>query len=413
MKAGKMTHFLRILKPSPSKRIISFLLHASYVLLISGCVTYPPSYSSLTPITGGPLFEYPVFNDEPTGIAVSKEGRIFVTFPRWLENPRYSVAEVHSDGSLSPYPDEEWNRWTADDGRDPGNHFICAQSVYVDGKDFLWILDPANPFSGGVVPGGAKLVKVNLSANEVAQVVLFDGSAVTEKSYLADVCVDESDNVAYISDSGAGAILVVDLSSGSTRRVLAGHPSTLAEEGVVPVIDGRELRYESGKAPRVNVDGLALDPDRKFLYYHALTARTLYRINTAYLKDPLLSDAELGKHVERLEDTGPVNGMLMDRGYNLYLTAPEENAVKRYRVYDGSMLTIAQGDQIQWPHSLGIGPDDNIYFTASQINRLPCFNNGIDERTRQFKYFKTRPGRFNGTKKAVSHGDTETQRLKN
>jgi len=371
------------------------LLSCSLVLLVAGCATNPPGYSKSAPITGGPLFEYTVSDDQVTGIAVSKQGRIFLTFPRWLENPRWSLAEVHADGSLSPYPDNEWNRWTANDRGEPGKHFISAQSVYVDGKDFLWILDPANPFSGKVVPRGAKLVKVNLSANEVAQVVLFDGSAVTEKSYLADVCVDESDNVAYISDSGAGAILVVDLTRGSTRRVLAGHPSTMAEEGVVPVIDGRELRYENGKAPRVDVDGLALDPDRKFLYYHALTARTLYRINTGYLKDPLLSDAELGKHVERLKDTGPVNDMLMDRGYNLYLTAPEENAVKRYRVYDGSMITIARDDKIQWPHSLGIDPNDNIYFTASQINRLPCFNKGIDERVRPFKYFKIWLAPFN------------------
>jgi hypothetical protein len=46
-----------------------------------------------------------------TGVAVSREGRIFVNFPRWSPNVLVSVAEIISGGETKPFPDAEWNRW--------------------------------------------------------------------------------------------------------------------------------------------------------------------------------------------------------------------------------------------------------------------------------------------------------------
>ena len=148
------------------------------------------------------------------------------------------------------------------------------------------------------------------------------------------------------------------------------------------------MRYENGKPVRIHVDGIALDPDSRFLYYHALTARTLYRIHTDYLKNPLLSEKQMGTHVEKLANTGPVDGMVMDDGYNLFLTLPDESAVKRYRTYDGTLVTLAQDNRMVWPDSISISPDRNLYITDSQFNRLPYFNNGIDRRTLPYKVFR-------------------------
>lgn len=376
------------MKIMPVKRFISLALAGASILAWSGCAIRPISYAT-TPVTiRAPLFEFASLLDQITGIAVSSQGRFFVNFPRWAGNPRYSVAELMQDGSLRPYPDAAWNRWEGKDATDSAKHFVCVQSVYVDDKDFLWILDPASPGFQGVVQGGAKLLKVDLSSNRVVQVITFDETVALRNSYLNDVRIDEWSDVAYITDSGTGAIVVTDLQTGLSRRLLADHPSTKAEPGVVPVIDGKELRDENGKVPQIHADGIALDPQKKFLYYHALTARTLYRIETRYLKDVTLSPAEVGSHVERLADTGPVDGMEMDHRFNLFLTSLEENAVKRYRVYDGSQLMMVRDDLIQWPDSMCVGPDDYLYFTASQINRMPRFNKGVDKRIPPYKVFK-------------------------
>jgi len=367
----------------------SFVLLALFVLVCSGgCVTYPISHDKAVPVARGALFEYPYFHDQVTGIAVSGQGRIFVNFPRWDKDPLYSVAEVLPDGSLRPYPDHGWNRWGADETAHPEAHFICVQSVFVDHSDFLWILDPASPGFKGVVQGGAKLVKVNLKTNQVERVIPFAPSAAPHESYLNDVRIDSEGKFAFITDSGSGAIVVVDLESGKARRLLSSHPSTKAEPGYVPVIEGKELRNEDGTVPKIHADGIALDSRGEYLYYHALVGRTLYRIKTSVLKDPSLQEKELGSHVERIADTGAVDGMLMDAQDNLYLTALEENAVKRYRPSEPTLNAIIQGD-LHWPDSLAISPDNYLYVTDSQINLSPRFNHGKDLRIIPYKFFKT------------------------
>jgi len=199
---------------------------------------------------------------------------------------------------------------------------------------------------------------------------------------------DPSEDVAYITDSGTGAIVVVDIANGTSRRRLAGHPSTKAEPGYVPVIEGKELRDENGRVPQIHADGIAIDSEGVYLYYHALTARTLYRIKTSALKDTKLSEEQLARHVEKVAETGAVDGMLMDSGNNLYLSALEENAIKRYQPGSGILDTIVQDDRIQWPDSMDISPDDELYFSASQIHRMPRFNYGKDERILPYKLFK-------------------------
>jgi len=370
----------------PIASIVRFLGMFATLALLAGCVTFPVSYAGSSDRTPGALFEYPYFGDQVTGIAVSQEGRIFVNFPRWGKDPRYSVAEVLADGSLRPYPDVVWNRWGPAEAGHPEAHFVCVQSVYV--KDsFLWILDPASPAFSGVLPGGAKLVKVNLATNLVEQVIPFDAATAPANSYLNDVRLDPQGTAAYITDSGTGAIVAVDLATGKSRRLLSDHLSTKAEPGYVPVIGGKELRNDKGEVPTIHADGIAIDAEGTYLYYHALTARTLYRIRTSALRDPSLSENTVAGQVERLAVTGAVDGMEMDGRDNLYFTALEENAIKRYRP-DGTITTVVRNDHIQWPDSISISRDDYLYFTASQIHLGPRFNHGKDLRVPPFTFFK-------------------------
>ncbi|BDV41469.1 hypothetical protein GURASL_03920 [Geotalea uraniireducens] len=353
-----------------------------------GCALNPMSHDAARPIPGGALYEFPLFNDQVTGIALSATGRLFVNFPRWGKDPLYSVAEVLPDGTTRPFPDEGWNRWGRDEATHPEAHFVCVQSVFIDRNDRLWILDAASPGFSGVVPHGAKLLKVNIDSATVEQVIPFGPEIALSHSYLNDVRIDTGRNIAYLTDSGTGALVVVDLATGTSRRLLADHPSTKAEPDYVPKIDGRELRDSTGQVPQINADGIALDPAGEYLYYHALTARTLYRIKTVYLRDPKLSPTELAKHVERLTETGAADGMVMDGSGNLFVTSLEDHAVKEYRP-GKPLATIVQDSLIHWPDSLAISPDGYLYITDSQINLSPRFNFGKDLRIRPYRYFKS------------------------
>ena len=96
---------------------------AATLVLLGGCATYPVSYDTALPVAREALFEYSYLKDQPTGIAVSHEGRIFVNFPRWDKDPLYSVAEVMTDGTLRPYPGFDWNRWGNDEAKSPRSPF--------------------------------------------------------------------------------------------------------------------------------------------------------------------------------------------------------------------------------------------------------------------------------------------------
>lgn len=364
-----------------------FIRFITLLLLLGGCATNPLSYDTTLPAVKEILVEYPLVYDQLTGIAVSHQGRIFVNFPRWDKDPLFSVAELMPNGSLHSYPDYNWNRWGKNEASHPESHFICVQSVVVDGDDNLWILDPASPGFKGVVPGGAKLLKINLATDTLERVIPFDALTAPPDSYLNDVRIDPAGDYAYITDSGSGAIVVVDLTTGTSRRRLAGHSSTKAEPDYVPVIGGRELRDENGRVPQIHADGIAIDTEGEYLYYHALTAKALYRIRTSALRDAKLTEMQLAKKVEKVAETGAVDGMVMDGDNNLYFTALEENAIKCYRP-DGSIEAIVKDDMIQWPDSLDISPDDFLYFTASQIHRMPRFNHGKDERILPYQLFK-------------------------
>jgi hypothetical protein len=87
------------------------------------------------------------FPHQVTGVTVAQDGRIFVNFPRWTEDTPISVAEVSPDGSLKPFPNEEWNAWrnAKKDEISPGDHFVCVQSLVADSRGNLWVLDPAAP----------------------------------------------------------------------------------------------------------------------------------------------------------------------------------------------------------------------------------------------------------------------------
>jgi len=324
-------------------------------------------------------------DNQVTGVAVSKTGRMFVNFPFWSPGHTVSVVELMSDGTMRPFPDAEWNQWNRDTAT-AANHFVCVQSVYIDRDDNLWILDPASPMMAGVVAGGAKLVKVDLATNAVTQVIHYDETVAPKMSYLNDVRIDPVNHYAYLTESGMGALVATDLATGQSRRLLADHPSTKAEEGVVPVIEGKELRDTAGNVPKMHADGIAFDMTNDYLYYKALTGRTLYRIKADALRGAG-NEGNLGSRVENLGTTVVCDGMIMDAAGNLYMTAIEENAV-RVRRPSGAMEVVTSDSNLKWPDSFAIGPDGDLRVTISMIHLDPKYNNGISRRTLPYKVFR-------------------------
>ena len=305
---------------------------------------------------------------------------MFVCFPRWEQDVAVSVAELGSGGSLTAYPDLAWNSWSNLKKPSPLISFVCVQSVTVDPQGFLWILDAGAPAAGFLVPNAPKLLKVDLSNDHVVLVIRFDATAAPQGCSLNDVRVSPDGRHAFITDSGLrGALLVVELPSGHVRRVLDGDPRTAPEPGVIPLVDGHELRRPDNRPLLGGADGITLDTEGQWVYWQALAGRTLYRAPVAALTDPDLAPARLSGAVERFAQSHVADGLWMTQAGALFITNPAENAVDM-RLPNGSVTQVAKDDRLRWPDSMAEGADGSIYVTASHIQDMAQFKPGSTAR---------------------------------
>jgi sugar lactone lactonase YvrE len=331
----------------------------------------------------------------PTGVTVSRSGRIFVCFPRWGDKVEYTVAELKK-GKTAAYPNAEFNRH---DPNKPGDCLVSVQSVVVDPRDRLWLLDTGSIEMGPTVPNGPKLVCVDLEKDRVVKTIRFPRDVALPATYLNDVRFDlrkGTAGIAYITDSstqGANGIIVVDLDSGKSWRRLRGHGSTLPEMTFQPFVEGRPLmnRPEKGKPSRLSIgaDGIAISSDGKRLYYCPLASRRLYSVATAALLDRKMSDSTGEMTVIDHGEKGASDGLESDAEGRLYLTNYEQNAVLRRRV-DGTLEPLVADDRLLWPDTLSLAADGYLYVTANQLHRQARFHGGKDLRRKPYSLFRIR-----------------------
>jgi sugar lactone lactonase YvrE len=319
------------------------------------------------------------FGHQVTGVSVSETNRIFVNFPRWTEDSAISVAEL-KDGEVKPYPDEEWNAWrnAKKDEITPHDHWVCVQSVVADQRGSLWVLDPAAPAQSHMVDKGAKLVKIDLATDKVAQVIAFDEDAAPQGSYLNDVRFSNDGKYAFITDSGVqGALLVVDIAAGKTARVLDGHPSTQMKKGLNVKLEGKELRRPDGRGVEFSADGIELSSDGKYLYWQAIKGDELYRIPAAALTGAGLKGEDVSGQVEQYGINGVNDGLLIARGSeDMYLSSVQDNAIKVRNLAEGPQAEahiVVQDERLRWPDTFSQGPDGTIYVTTSHIQDSAFF----------------------------------------
>ncbi|MDB5352324.1 MAG: major royal jelly protein [Planctomycetota bacterium] len=330
----------------------------------------------------------------PTGVTVSRSGRIFVNFPRWGDKVDFTVAEL-KDGKAVAYPDAAINR---PDKNRPGETLISVQSVVVDPDDRLWIVDTGSIEFGPALPGGPKLVGVDLKTGHVFKTISFPEDVALRTSYVNDVRFDlrrGTAGVAYLTDSskdGPNGLIVVDLANGRSRRRLHDHPSTKADKNFLPLVEGRPLvnRPPGGKPTPMSFgsDGIAISQDGNHLIYCPLSSRRLYRVATDVLLNADATDAEVANAVESL-GTRPFasDGLESDDQGRLYLTNYEDNAVMR-RGPDGGYETLVYDGRALWPDTLSLAADGHLYFTANQLHRQKRFQEGKDLRQTPYSLFR-------------------------
>jgi len=332
----------------------------------------------------------------PTGVTVSDDGRVFVCMPRSMDDPTpITVAEV-TDGRTTAYPDASINRLNPARAAET---FVSIQSVVIDPKNHLWALDVGRVGMEPVIPGGAKLIGIDLTTNQVFKTIVLPPEVALPTSSVNDVRFDlrrGSEGVAFItdsSDSGPNAIIVVDLATGESARRLHDHPSTKAEPQFLPFVEGRDLRLRlPGQPPKfisTGADGIAISSDGASLYYSPLASRRLFSVSTDALLDRNASDADVADTVRDLGPKPAADGLESDAEGRLYSTAYEHHAVVR-RSPDGTYQTLLFDPRVLWPDTLSLASDGYLYLLNNQLHRQPRYHHGAGRRERPYSLLRVR-----------------------
>jgi len=329
----------------------------------------------------------------PRGVSITKEGRIFVCFPRHDINHEYTVAEV-KDNKIIPFPSTEINKA---DINDASNHLISVISATVDNKNRLWLLDSGRIFRDQI-KDGCKLIGIDLHTGQIIKNIPFSNNVLLPTSVFKDIRIDPligEDGTAIIIDSaptGTSAIIAVDLASGKGIRRLNNHPSVTAEPDFVIFADGEMLLLRESEDNKKDwtpgVSGLAISTNGDMLYYSALSSPDIYSVSLPKLCDSHISEAEVEKTVKSIgREVGTSDGMESDSQNRLYLSDVENNIIWR-RNADATLESIVKDDRLCWPDRLCLAANGYLYVTASQFHRSPWFHYGEDTRELPFQLFR-------------------------
>ncbi|KAL9055622.1 MAG: hypothetical protein Q9162_003432 [Coniocarpon cinnabarinum] len=367
------------------------------------------------------------------GVAVSQEGRLFSNYPAGLDpnntntpqTPnKYQVAELLPNGTQVPYPSADYNHppggalnfsTTPATSASYSDYLIGVQSVVIDSSNTLLILDtgravdPASAMLLPAVPGGPKLVTVDLATNQVIRTYTFPVTVAYQDSYLNDVRVDRSPNlsglnsngsagVAYITDSsteGRNGIIVVDLTSGESWRHLDGDPRVRPLEQVTPYVWGQPLFYSSnpvtmpyGHIP-FGSDGIALGADGQHLFFSSIAGRYLYSIPTSALRDHSPTSELMAQNmVQNRGEKGISDGLETDSNGYIYGGNIEQEAVSIYFPSNATQTTFVRDPRINWVDTLSVGWDGYLYFTVNQLQLTSSFYPGTERRQLPYVLFK-------------------------
>jgi sugar lactone lactonase YvrE len=310
----------------------------------------------------------------PGNIAIAPDNRIFLSVHGFYNQP-VKVVELLENGSTRPYPTEAWAQAPSDGTI--GLHGVLG--INVDSNGILWLLDTSSSDRSG------RLIGWDTKSEQLHRIVYLAKPVIADHSFLNDLAIDLKNKAIYVADTGTQAIIVVDLSTGQTRRVLEGSEFTKAQD-IDMIIDGKRVEM-NGQPARLGVNPITIDPQNEYLYWGAMSGTAIYRIRTEHLNDAELTDLELAEHVEHYGEKPISDGITIDDAGNVYITSITDDSIGVTRP-DGTYETLFQDDELSWPDGFAVGLDNYIYVTINELHRSPGLNTGQNDSQNEFKVMR-------------------------
>ena len=279
-------------------------------------------------------------------ITQMQNGQLIIGYhPFYLTPTSVQVATLNHDRrSSTPYPPP--GSGLLQSCRHPNGSFLppvngrydyCIDWVlgfHADANGILWILDSAkstdraDPVHPRPAALHAKYVGWDTRNNRLYKVIDLDAVTLPQSQH-NDFVIDLKHGVLVAADEAIGeksngvgstaALVVTDIVSGTSRRVLQG------DRHVVPNPDPIRWVAQAGQQAaswglRVGVDGITLDKNQEWLYFAPLSGYEMYRVRITDLIDASLTDEQLSAKVEFYANKPYNGGLTIDEKNNLYLT---------------------------------------------------------------------------------------------
>ncbi|RYF24829.1 MAG: hypothetical protein EOO33_11170 [Comamonadaceae bacterium] len=330
------------------------------------------------------------------GITTLPSGQLVLNYhPFYDPAEKVGLLNATRDGT-TPYPNADWQTCSNADGtqKNPNTCLNWVLGLHTDANGILWILD-----SGQAEPRVTpKLVAWNTQTNALHRIISIPAPASLPESQHNDFAVDLKRQVIVIADEGIAttprgdkaALVVVDLKTGQSRRVLQGHDSVLPDF-TRPVTVDQGLPTAKEIPIFVGADGIALDKRGKWLYFAPLNKGHVYRVLMNDLVDSTLSDTALGGRVQVYADKPNTGGLSIDTAGNLYLTEVGERAIGVIPASTRTYRRLVSDPGMVWPDGVIYAQDGYMYTGAAQLPLAAALNNGKAENAAPYLLYRFRP----------------------
>lgn len=330
--------------------VIGALAASILWLLYGGGERFPDR--STEPLLSADRVEVVATLAEPPGnIAVSAEGRVFLTIHPEAK-PDVRVAEL-VNSELKPFPDAASQK----------ELFHSPQGIRIDRQNRLWTIDHGNHSQKS-----PRLLAFDLASGKEVHRFDFDSDLSPVLSYLQDLVVSPDGKTVYIADASIfrrnPAIIVYDVTTRTGRRVLAGESSVKPQNFLIQTYRGPATRLGGLLALKVGVDSIGLDSIGEWLYYGAMNHGDLFRVKTTHLLNA--STAQVASLTQKYSDKVISDGITLDAAGTVYLTDVEHSAVAVVTPAR-ELKTLVKHPKMRWPDGFSFGPDGYLYLADSAI----------------------------------------------
>lgn len=288
------------------------------------------------------------------GLAVTGNGRVFVSFPHWGASPAdFSLAEV-KDGTIQPLLQEV----------DFASLRRLNYAMTAAGPR-LFALDEGRADAVSDEGKGPRIFAIDISgeAPAVERVYPIGGDSLAAGSLLSDIRVDALTNKAFISDTGAAAILVLDLVTGESYRALEKAPELRKNIQLIYFPNGVYNKL-------TDVCALELSEKNSHLFFSAMGGDVINSIPVKVLLDKNLTPDARRKSINSETLFGaPCTGMVRRDTWLIMGDLPDLGLWEfdfQDEVNKGSLFDV--GIDVKWADSFAIDGVKDLYFTESQHN---------------------------------------------